>query len=198
MHERRSAKVRRILQLQGRAATLQAKYESTMARIAPARHQAEQLRQQALALKLRLTPDELLPAPARAALRVSRPMATAHRARLPPRPGRAHDHARRRRRARPLARARAGPREHRALRAQPARARARHPHRASGPTDAEPPRACRRTARSTAGAACWAWSACPGAISLYLVWWVTAWVGAKLDRIIQLLEQIARALRVGL
>ena len=37
----------------------------------------------------------------------------------------------------------------------------------------------------------------PGAISLYLVWWITTWVGAKLDRIIQLLEQIARALRVG-
>ncbi len=38
----------------------------------------------------------------------------------------------------------------------------------------------------------------PGAISLYLVWWITTWVGAKLDRIIQLLEQIARTLRVGL
>ena len=37
----------------------------------------------------------------------------------------------------------------------------------------------------------------PGAISLYLVWWITEWVGAKLDRMIQLLEQIARALRVG-
>jgi hypothetical protein len=37
----------------------------------------------------------------------------------------------------------------------------------------------------------------PGAISLYLVWWLTGWVGAKLDRIIQLLEQIARAVRVG-
>ena len=37
----------------------------------------------------------------------------------------------------------------------------------------------------------------PGAISLYLVWWLTGWVGAKLDRIIQLLEQIARALRVS-
>ena len=36
----------------------------------------------------------------------------------------------------------------------------------------------------------------PGVISLYLVWWLTGWVGAKLDRIIQLLEQIARALRV--
>jgi hypothetical protein len=38
----------------------------------------------------------------------------------------------------------------------------------------------------------------PGAISLYLVWWLTVWLGAKLDRIILLLEQIARALRVGL
>ena len=37
----------------------------------------------------------------------------------------------------------------------------------------------------------------PGAISLYLVWWLTGWVGAKLDRIIQLLEQIARALKVA-
>ena len=36
----------------------------------------------------------------------------------------------------------------------------------------------------------------PGVISLYLVWWITASVGAKLDRIIQLLEQIARAARV--
>ena len=36
----------------------------------------------------------------------------------------------------------------------------------------------------------------PGAISLYLVWWLTWWLGAKLDRMIQLLEQIARALRV--
>jgi hypothetical protein len=36
----------------------------------------------------------------------------------------------------------------------------------------------------------------PGTISLYLVWWVTAWVGEKLDRIILLLEQIARALRM--
>ena len=36
----------------------------------------------------------------------------------------------------------------------------------------------------------------PGAISLYLVWWLTQWVGAKLDRMIFLLEQIARALNV--
>ena len=59
MRERLSQRVRKILQLQGRAATFQAKYESTMARIAPTRHQAEQLRQQALALKVRLTHDEL-------------------------------------------------------------------------------------------------------------------------------------------
>ena len=37
----------------------------------------------------------------------------------------------------------------------------------------------------------------PGVISLYLVWWVTAWLGIKLDRIIQLLDQIARALQVA-
>ena len=36
----------------------------------------------------------------------------------------------------------------------------------------------------------------PGLISLYLVWWLTQWMGAKLDRIILLLEQIARALKV--
>ena len=37
----------------------------------------------------------------------------------------------------------------------------------------------------------------PGAIALYLVWWVTVSVCAKLDRIIQLLEQIARAVKVA-
>lgn len=37
----------------------------------------------------------------------------------------------------------------------------------------------------------------PGLISLYLVWWLTQWVGAKLDRMIFLLEQIARATRAG-
>ena len=42
MHERLSQRVRKILQLTGRAATFQAKYESTMARIAPARHQAKE------------------------------------------------------------------------------------------------------------------------------------------------------------
>ena len=36
----------------------------------------------------------------------------------------------------------------------------------------------------------------PGAISIYLVWWLTQWLGHRIDRIIQLLEQIARALNV--
>ena len=35
----------------------------------------------------------------------------------------------------------------------------------------------------------------PGVISLYLVWWLTQWMGSKLDRMIQLLEQIARAVK---
>ena len=35
----------------------------------------------------------------------------------------------------------------------------------------------------------------PGIISLYLVWWLTQWMGGKLDRMIQLLEQIARAVK---
>jgi hypothetical protein len=37
----------------------------------------------------------------------------------------------------------------------------------------------------------------PGAIAFYLVWWLTQSLGARLDRMIQLLEQIARALKVG-
>jgi len=59
MDESRSDKVRKILQLEGRAATLRASYESTLARIAPARHKAEQLLQQARALEVTLTPYEL-------------------------------------------------------------------------------------------------------------------------------------------
>ena len=38
----------------------------------------------------------------------------------------------------------------------------------------------------------------PGVISLYLVWWLTQWVGTKLDRIIQLLELIAALHVAGL
>jgi hypothetical protein len=36
----------------------------------------------------------------------------------------------------------------------------------------------------------------PGAIAFYLTWWLTQSLGARLDRMIQLLEQIARALKV--
>ena len=59
MHEPRSHKVRTILQLEGRAAAWRARYEGTLARIAPARHRSEQLRQQAVAVKVTLTPGEL-------------------------------------------------------------------------------------------------------------------------------------------
>ena len=37
----------------------------------------------------------------------------------------------------------------------------------------------------------------PGAIAIYLVLWLTQWLGRRIDRIIQLLEQIARALNVA-
>ena len=59
MHESRSHKVRTILQLEGRAAAWRARYEGTLARIAPARHKSEQLRQQAVAVKVTLTAREL-------------------------------------------------------------------------------------------------------------------------------------------
>ena len=36
----------------------------------------------------------------------------------------------------------------------------------------------------------------PGVIAVYLVWWLTQALGARLDRMIQLLEQIARGLGV--
>lgn len=35
----------------------------------------------------------------------------------------------------------------------------------------------------------------PGAIALYLVWWLTQALGARLDRMIDLLETIARAVK---
>ena len=49
----------KILPLEGRAARLLASYECTLARIVPAKHTAEQLLQQARALKVTLTPYEL-------------------------------------------------------------------------------------------------------------------------------------------
>jgi hypothetical protein len=37
----------------------------------------------------------------------------------------------------------------------------------------------------------------PGAIAFYLVWWVTKSLGERLDRIIQLLDEIARTVKVA-
>jgi hypothetical protein len=59
MSETRSEKVRKILSLEGRAAGFLASYEGALARLAPARHRAEQCLQEARALKVTLTPCEL-------------------------------------------------------------------------------------------------------------------------------------------
>lgn len=59
MDDARPDKVRRILQLEGRAATWRAEYESRLARITPARHKAQQCDQEAKALKVTLAPSEL-------------------------------------------------------------------------------------------------------------------------------------------
>jgi hypothetical protein len=54
-----SKRVRRILHLEGLAARYRAHYESALARVAPKRHKAEELRQEALAIKVKLSPHEL-------------------------------------------------------------------------------------------------------------------------------------------
>ena len=59
MDECRTDKVRRILQLEGRAAEYRSSYESGLAEIAGAKHRADQLKHEALALKVKLTPQEL-------------------------------------------------------------------------------------------------------------------------------------------
>lgn len=59
MHEGRSAKVRRILQLEGHASRLLARYESALADVAPSKHKAEQCLHRARALKVTLTSGEL-------------------------------------------------------------------------------------------------------------------------------------------
>ena len=59
MDEPRPHKVQKILHLEGKAATSRAEYESTMARITPAKHKAQQYDQEAKALKVTLTPHEL-------------------------------------------------------------------------------------------------------------------------------------------
>jgi len=59
MDECRTDKVRKILQLEGRSAEYRSTYESGLAEIAGARHRADQLKHEALALKVKLTPREL-------------------------------------------------------------------------------------------------------------------------------------------
>lgn len=59
MDEIRSRKVRKILRLEARAAKLQARHDQAMARVAPARQRAEDLRRAAQALELRLTGSQL-------------------------------------------------------------------------------------------------------------------------------------------
>ena len=59
MNDTRCQKVQQILAMQGKAATLLADYEGTLARITPSKHRAEQLEQQARALKMTLSFYEL-------------------------------------------------------------------------------------------------------------------------------------------
>jgi len=59
MSEKRSEKVRKVLQLEGRAAELLADYEGGLARITPTKHRAEQCIQQAKAIKPTLSVCEL-------------------------------------------------------------------------------------------------------------------------------------------
>ena len=59
MHEHRSAKVRKVLRLEGHASRLLAHYEGALAEVSPGKHKAEQLLHRARALKVTLTPAEL-------------------------------------------------------------------------------------------------------------------------------------------
>jgi len=59
MRPSRSPKVRQILALRGRAATLRAEYEEAMACHEPTRHRAARMEQEARALKGTLTDCEL-------------------------------------------------------------------------------------------------------------------------------------------
>jgi hypothetical protein len=59
MNAPRSPRVRRIVMLRGRAAALRADYEAALVRIAPVRHRAGQLVEEARALKGSLTDCEL-------------------------------------------------------------------------------------------------------------------------------------------
>jgi hypothetical protein len=55
----RSRKVRKILRLEARAARLQARVDTALARVAPAKERAEDLRRAARALEVELTGSQL-------------------------------------------------------------------------------------------------------------------------------------------
>ena len=59
MHECRTERVRKILQLEGRSSAYRSAYEDGMAEIAGARHRADQYKHKAASLKTKLTPQEL-------------------------------------------------------------------------------------------------------------------------------------------
>ena len=59
MHECRTERVRKILELYGRSNAYRSRYEDGMAEIAGVRHRADQYKHAAAALKLKLTPEEL-------------------------------------------------------------------------------------------------------------------------------------------
>ena len=59
MNQCRSPKVEKIVALRGRAAHLRAQYEAAAMRVAPTKHRAQQLVQEARALKSTLSACEL-------------------------------------------------------------------------------------------------------------------------------------------
>ncbi len=59
MDEYRSDKVRKILQLEGRAADCRSRYEEGMAEISATKHRAQQYKHEAMSLKTKLAPWEL-------------------------------------------------------------------------------------------------------------------------------------------
>ncbi len=59
MHRCWSAKVRKILEYQERAAKLLGRYHGRMAEISPAKHKADELLERVKELKAKLTPSEV-------------------------------------------------------------------------------------------------------------------------------------------
>ena len=59
MHECRTERVRKILQLEGRSSAYRSTYEDGMAEISATKHRAQQYKHKAASLKTKLTPQEL-------------------------------------------------------------------------------------------------------------------------------------------